>query len=140
LPSSAIVDHIFRFYEPENSHVVLRIPPFIQANHPGLCALISRPTAVVDINKSTSIISVETKIEESPSIREMTLFVYGDQFKEKVFATVRLEVYSLVAIYSKIKAGIQTTHSLPLPCENARTVAIFSSNPRSVYLPRRALN
>jgi hypothetical protein len=43
-----------------------------------LTASISRPTAIVDINKENSLITVETKIEDAPSIAEMTLFLYGD--------------------------------------------------------------
>ncbi len=69
----------------------------------------------------------------------MTLFVYGDQFKQKLLATCIIEVYSLVSIYTKIKAGVQTTQSLALPAENARQVQIHSNNPRLVYLPQRQL-
>lgn len=29
VPSSAIIDHTFRFYEPQSSHVTLTIPPFL---------------------------------------------------------------------------------------------------------------
>lgn len=42
-------------------------------------------------------------------ISELTLFVYGDQFKEKLLATCKLEVYALVTLYTKIKAGVQST-------------------------------
>ena len=78
MPSSAPVDHTFRFYEPQNSHVTLKIPPFLQLNYPGLQACISRPTALVDINKENSTISVETKIDDAPQISEMTLYLFGD--------------------------------------------------------------
>ncbi len=51
IPSSAPIDHIFRYYEPQNSHVTLFIPPFIQLDYMGLHACISKPTAVVEIDR-----------------------------------------------------------------------------------------
>lgn len=74
-----------------------------------MTALISRPTAIVDINKENSFITVETKTDNAPAITEMILFLYGDQFKEKLLATCKLEVYALVTLYTKIKAGVQST-------------------------------
>jgi hypothetical protein len=67
--------------------VTLTIPPFIQLNHPGLTAAVSRPNALVDFIKDTSSIKIETKTENSPNITEFMLFVYGDQFKEKLLAS-----------------------------------------------------
>jgi len=79
IPSSSPIDHTFRFYEPQNSHVTLQIPPFIQLNHRGLCAFLSKPNAVVELNpQQQSSFKIETKTEEAPHVSEMTLFVYGD--------------------------------------------------------------
>ena len=78
VPSSSPIDHTFRYYEPENSHVTLKIPPFVQLNYPGLTALVSRPNSVVDIARESSIISIEAKTEQAPTITEMTLYLYGD--------------------------------------------------------------
>lgn len=36
IPSSAPIDQTFRYYEPENSHVSITIPPFAQLNYPGI--------------------------------------------------------------------------------------------------------
>lgn len=58
VPSSAPIDHTFRFYEPQSSHVTLIVPPFIQFNQPGLTALISKPTATVEIGKETSALRI----------------------------------------------------------------------------------
>ena len=85
VPTSTPIDHTFRFYESEKSHVTLLIPPFLQLNHPGLHAIVSKPTAVVDIDKTSASlgggvgsIKIETRTEEAPSMSEMTLFIYGD--------------------------------------------------------------
>ena len=53
---------------------------------------------------------------------------------------VKIEIYALVVLYAKVKAGIQATQSLAIPCENAKAVQIFSSVPKIAYLPKRALN
>lgn len=140
VPSSAPIDHTFRFNEPQNSHVTISIPPFIQLNHLGIHAVLSKPTAVVDINKHTGFINIQTKTDEENTISTMTLFIYGDQYKENLLATCQIEVHSLVTIYTKIKAGLQSIQSLSLPAENARSVMIHSSSPQLVYLPKRENN
>jgi len=140
VPSTAIIDHTFRYYEPQNSHVTLKVPPFLQLNYPGLVVLASRPTAAIEIQKESSVIQVETKIDDAPQIAEISLFLFGDQFYEKLLASIKLEVYSLVTAYTKIKAGIQSTLSLAIPSECARNVMIHSSDRRHVYLPKRVLN
>jgi hypothetical protein len=140
VPSSAPIDHTFRFYEPQNSHVTLSVPPFIQLDHTGLTAVVSKPTAVVDINKKTGEMMIQTKTDDENTVGEMTLYIYGDAYRETLLATCLIEVHSMVTIYTKIKAGLQTIMSLSLPAENARTVAIHSSDPSIVYLPKRENN
>eukprot|EP00347_Sterkiella_histriomuscorum_P000155 403376962 len=140
VPSSSIVDHTFRFYEPENSHVTLVIPPFLQLNHSGLFGVISKPNVIVELDKQSSSFKIQTKTESAPELKEMTLFVYGDQYREQVLATCAIEVFSMKTIYTKIKAGLQSTQSLSLPSEFGRQVMIHSNNPKLVYLPKRSLN
>lgn len=122
--------------------MTLTIPPFIQLNHSGLTAFVSKPNATVDINREhgQNSFKIETKTDDAPHVTEMTLFVYGDQFRENLLATCLIEVHSLVTIYTKIKAGVQTIQSLALPAENARSVQIHSNNHRLVYLPKRMVN
>lgn len=43
VPSSAPLDHTFRFYEPPNSHVTLQVPPFLSFDYSGMHAVLSRP-------------------------------------------------------------------------------------------------
>lgn len=137
MPSSAPIDHTFRFYEPQNSHVTLHVPPFLQLNHSGLHALLSKPNAAVDIDKQTGVISIQTKTEDENEVKEMTLFVYSDAYREHLMATCQIELNSMVTIYTKIKAGLQSTISLALPAENARAVQLHSGNNELVYLPKR---
>ena len=106
VPQSAIIDHTFRFYEPENSHVTLTIPPFLELNQPGLFAVVSRPNVTVEIERGSNSFKIETRTLEAPDLKEMTLFVYGDQFKERILACCAIEVHSMKTIYSQIKAGV----------------------------------
>ena len=78
VPSSTPIDHTFRFYEPQNSHVTIQIPPFIQLNQPGLTAVVSKANAVVDFNTQHSTFKIETRTEDAPNVTEMILFIYGD--------------------------------------------------------------
>ena len=64
VPSSAPIDHTFRYYEPENSHVTLQVPPFLFMDQVGLHAVLSKPTAVVEIDRKTGIMKIQTKTEE----------------------------------------------------------------------------
>lgn len=72
----------------------------------GLTAILSKPTAVVDINKKTGEMRVQTKTDDENTVGEMTLFVYGDIYKEHLLATCIIEVHAMVTIYTKIKAGL----------------------------------
>jgi hypothetical protein len=95
---------------------------------------------VVDIDRKTGVMTVQTKTDEENTIQDITLFVYNDLYREKLLATCSLEIHSMVSLYTKIKAGLQVQQNLSLPAENARSVAIHSSNPKLVYLPRRENN
>ena len=51
-PCMAMIDHTFRFYEPEESHFQVSVPPFIQMNQPGLTIVLSDPDCQADYFKS----------------------------------------------------------------------------------------
>lgn len=137
VPSSAPIDHTFRYYEPQNSHVNLLIPPFIFADQVGLHAALSKPTAHVEIERKTGVMTVQTKTEDENTVSDMILYVYKDSYKEILMATIHIELHSMVTLYTKIKAGMKTVQNLALPAENARSVMIHSSDPSMVYLPQK---
>lgn len=137
VPSSAPIDHTFRYYEPQNSHVNLLIPPFIFADQVGLHAALSKPTAHVEIERKTGMMTVQTKTEDENTVSDMILYVYKDSYKEILMATIHIELHSMVTLYTKIKAGMKTVQNLALPAENARSVMIHSSDPSMVYLPQK---
>lgn len=71
--------------------------------------MLSHPTSIVEINKDSQSISIETKTGDAPTISDIILYLYGDQYKEKLLVAVKIELYALVVLYSKVKAGIQAT-------------------------------
>jgi hypothetical protein len=45
----ALIDHTFRYYEPEESHYIVKIPPFISMNQPGISIEMSHPDTKADV-------------------------------------------------------------------------------------------
>lgn len=43
MPSYSPIDHTFRFYEPEESHYQISLPPFLQMSSPGITFAVSNP-------------------------------------------------------------------------------------------------
>lgn len=78
VPTSAPIDHTFRYYEPENSHVSLKIPPFAQLNFPGITAVVSDPNSTCEVDPETNSVTIETKTKKAPEPHDLTLFIYGD--------------------------------------------------------------
>ena len=132
VPTIAPVDHIFRFYEPEQSHFQIILPPFIKFNQAGIQVVISDPEATADVMGDTSHIVISGKTEEAMIMNPMTLFVFGDEHKSVLLATCRIEIHSRPVIYSKVKKGHKSQHTLMLPSERARTVRVCSNKPSEV--------
>jgi len=82
-------------------------------------------------------IKIETKTDTAPNVTEFTLFVYGDQFKEKLLAACKIELYALVTVYTRIKAGVGVLQTLGLPAESARSVRLYSSDESIAFVPKR---
>ena len=63
----------------------------------------------------------------------MTLFVYGDPFKYHLLATCRIEIHARPVIYTKIKVGKVSQHTLMIPTkQDGRVVRVHSNNPQLV--------
>ena len=69
--------------------------------------MLSKPNAVVDIDRKSGFMKVQTKTDEENTVQDITLFVYNDMYKERLLATCSLEIHSMICLYTKIKAGLQ---------------------------------
>ena len=54
------------------------------------------------------------------SVDQMTVFYYADKTKYDLLAAVRVEVYSREVIYTRVKMGKQSAHTLMLPTMKSR--------------------
>jgi len=55
--------------------------------------------------KDTSIFTVAGRSGDAMSVQPMTLFVFSDQFKSSLVATVRIEIHARPVIYTRTKLG-----------------------------------
>lgn len=58
---------------------------------------------------------MQGKAGEAMSVQQSVMFVYGDQFKSNLLATVMIEVHARQVIYTKSRVGFQSQHTLSLP-------------------------
>ena len=133
VPSMAPIDHTFRFFEPEQSHYQVGLPPFIQINYPGLQIDLSNRECQADVVKDTSIFTVAGRAGDALTVQPMTLFVYADQFKSELVATVRIEIHARPVIYTRAKLNHQSMHTLTMPVGQARTIRVFSNKPQNIF-------
>lgn len=53
-----------------------------------------------------------------------------------MLSCLKIEVFALVAVYTKVMAGAEFTQTLSLPGDKARAIELHSSNGRCVYKPK----
>ena len=63
----------------------------------------------------TNYIALAGETGEAMTMTPMTLFVYGDAWKYHLLATCRIEIHSRPVIYTKIKVGKVSQHTLMIP-------------------------
>ena len=68
MPSLAPVDHTFRFFEPEQSHFTLGLPPFMQLNQPGMQIVLSDPSIKADFFRNQNFVTVSGMTGEAMSV------------------------------------------------------------------------
>ena len=78
-------------------------------------------------------ISISGKTGEVMQVQPMTLFVYADEHKETLLSTVRVEIHSRHVIYTRVKLGETSNHTLSLAAAKARTVRIYSNKTNVVF-------
>lgn len=137
IPVNPIIDYTLRHYEPEHSHFEVTIPHFMDLSDPALNIRVSKPNAQAELDRDNSRIKVQSRTYDSLSTTNVIVFLFKDRYQSRLLATVRVEVQALSCLYRQLKAGTQNTIALSFPAENAQQVKVYSSDPRSVYLPRK---
>ena len=137
IPRSPPVDHVFRYTEPENSHFNLTIPPFMQFTHPELNVCASNSSAEVHLDNKTSCIHIQSRTESAMKVSVITLYLFKDNYRGVLLATVRLEITPLQCIFTKKMAGVESSIELMFPVNDTDEVELHSSDARCVYFERR---
>jgi len=134
VPQMAPIDGIFRYFEPSESHYTIGLPPFCNLiDKPGISVVVSDPEVIADTLSDTSVIALKGRVGDTMTCQGLTVFVYGEQFKTDLIATVRVEVHSRQVIYTKAKIGYQSQHTLSLPTETGKQIRVFPNKPNIVY-------
>ena len=68
VPLYAPIDDTFRFYEPAESHFMIRLPPVILSNSGNLQVRISDPSCKVEISRKDNLIAITGKTGEVLSV------------------------------------------------------------------------
>ena len=99
-PREQFCDQVFRFYEPQNTKVYLKLPkgfaPFFSLTK-GMTVKTSDPqTFEAGLNYETGDIYVMTQVPDvSPRITSTYLFLYSDPNLSSLLATCKLEVHAM---------------------------------------------
>ena len=100
IPKNPPLDHVFRYFEPENSYFQVKIPPFLQFSNPNLKVKSSKVTTQIKLDHSTSNITVQGKTGQAMEKYSVIVYLYDDPFFSEPLATCKVEVTGLSCIYS----------------------------------------
>ena len=134
------IDHTFRYYEPEHSYFKVRIPPFLQFNQPRLNIKVNKPTVQAILEEKTFELNIQSKTGAALNNQNIIFFIYGDDLRNELLATCKVDVTPLQCIYSQTMAGVQNSLTLAMPTREAKMIEIYSSQPHNVYLPKKNID
>ena len=72
--------------------------------------------------------------DEAMTTKVTTMFLYADEFRSSRLCAVRIEIFARPVIYTKVRIGKQSHHTLSLPADKARTIRIFTTKPEEVFI------
>lgn len=137
VPQNPMIDLTLRHFEPEHSYFELTIPPFMEFSEDKTYAFrLSKGNAKALLDKKSNLITVQGKTGDTMTSSDFQLFIFTDELCGTLLSTIRVEVKALPIIYRQMKAGMQNTIALTFPVDLANQVQVYSSDPRSLYLPQ----
>ena len=77
-------------------------------NYPMLTTDLSDPECEASMVKDQYNFSIAGRCGEAMTVQPMTLFVYSDNFKTNLVATVRVEIHARPVIYTRARLGMQS--------------------------------
>lgn len=127
VPQLTPIDDTWRFYEPAESHFMIKLPQVIQAkltNSPGFHVVVSNPDCKAEVLDKSNAVVLTGKTGEVMSVEQMTIYYYADRTKYDLLSAVRVEVHSREVIYTRVKMGRDSAHTLSLATNTSRQVRI----------------
>ena len=75
---------------------------------------LSDPDFKAEMMDKAGTITISGKTGEVMEVKPMTLFVYADEHKETLLSTIRVEIHARHVIYTRVKLGETSKHTLSL--------------------------
>jgi len=137
VPSSSIVDHVFRFFEQENRNVNLFLPALYHYSMPPS----SKPILALNYNKAVvdwlndREISLQLKIPAAQTTLRFNLMAYNDVYYADLLGNWVIEINSYTGVDVNVNIGQLTSLKLSLPADISRMAKCYVSHPSLAYFP-----
>lgn len=132
IPRPNPIDHVFRFYEPENTYTTITLPTFTSlpiSGFPDLFIETSLPGAVPNIVENNQV-QIELRTPFSPEICVFSVYIYQDSFKNHILAACKIKVQALTAVFIKVRTGVRKPVNLPvIGTRRQQSVMIYTDEP-----------
>eukprot|EP00825_Cyclidium_porcatum_P010723 TRINITY_DN15493_c0_g1_i1.p1 TRINITY_DN15493_c0_g1~~TRINITY_DN15493_c0_g1_i1.p1 ORF type:complete len:385 (+),score=63.64 TRINITY_DN15493_c0_g1_i1:1953-3107(+) len=131
-PHMNAIDHIFRFYEKENTDTKLILPCLYHSTEPPrenkTSLYITHRGAIVEwLNQNE--VSIQIRVPQVSKILKCNLLAYKDQYKSELLGNWVIEIYSLDGITVRSDLGKISSHTLVLKGDKQnRVVKLYSSH------------
>jgi len=100
---------------------------------------ISKPTAIVELDKKTQELQIQSKTGPAMDNLNLYVYIYPDNYMSEVLAVCKVEVQSLSCLYSQNQAGVTSTLTLPFKNVNSKAIEVYSSNEENAFIPKKSI-
>ena len=130
VPRPNPIDHTFRFYEPESTHVTLALPSFSSiplSSYPSISVASSTPQVLPRLVENNQVLlDLMTSSSTFPTV--CSLFIYQDQYRNNLLANCRVIVQPFISIKIKVKTGQFHQQQINVKVGENRNARVFTSN------------
>lgn len=132
IPRPNPIDHVFRFYEPENTYSTITLPTFTAlpiSGFPDLFIESSNPHVTSTIGDNNQV-HVELRTPFSPEISVFSVYIYQDSYRNHILAACQIRVHALTSVFAKVRTGIRKPINLPITGNRAnQSIMVYTDDP-----------
>jgi hypothetical protein len=132
IPRPNPIDHVFRFYEPENRYSTITLPTFTSlpiSGFPDLFIESSNPKVTPSIGDNNQV-HVELRTPFSPEISVFSVYIYQDSFRNHILAACDIRVHSLTSVFAKVRTGVRKPINLPVTGDRRnQSIMVYTDDP-----------